>query len=171
MAELLVKAKVHWMDSLKQDDIDKLNKYDKRGYDARTNIGDVIAVRPDGWTWGKCECLPDYIVVKVPNVKEEDLKYLEDHHKADVDVAVSINIDKTTYDDVDKRAKTLSQFNIKGIPSVISISANEYKINMTCTENIIKKMRRYKIDHTKFNFVDSVQEVKDVKSLGITEKV
>lgn len=32
------------------------------------DIGDIVSVQRDGWTWGKCECLPDYLVVKLPGV-------------------------------------------------------------------------------------------------------
>lgn len=30
--------------------------------------GDIVVVRPDGWQWGRNECLPDFIVVKVPGL-------------------------------------------------------------------------------------------------------
>lgn len=40
--------------------------------------GDVIVVRGDGWKWGKEECLPRYIVVKMPGVLEEDAKKYEE---------------------------------------------------------------------------------------------
>lgn len=40
--------------------------------------GDIIVVRPDGWEWGKEECLPNYIVVKLPGVKIEDAKKYEE---------------------------------------------------------------------------------------------
>ena len=59
-AELLVKAEDAWGDD-----------------PSRSRKGDIIVVRPDGWKWGKEECLPRFIVIKVPNVKAEDLKYLE----------------------------------------------------------------------------------------------
>ena len=78
MAELLVKAKAHWMDSLSQQDVDALSDKKKNSYNARSQIGDVILVRPDGWKWGKCECLPGYIVIKLSGTPEKDLKYLEE---------------------------------------------------------------------------------------------
>jgi hypothetical protein len=37
--------------------------------------GDVICVRPDGWRWGKCECLPEYVIVKTPDSVDEVKKY------------------------------------------------------------------------------------------------
>jgi len=78
MAELLVKAKDHWMDSLKQEDIDKLSDHQKEAYEARTRKGDIIVVRPDGWKWGKEECPPNFVVIKLPEVKYEDAKKYED---------------------------------------------------------------------------------------------
>jgi hypothetical protein len=50
---------------------------EKQSYEARSQIGDIIVVRPDGWAWGKCECPPEYVIVKVPTMKEVDAKYLE----------------------------------------------------------------------------------------------
>lgn len=76
-AELLVKAKPHWMDDLKQSDIDKMSEGDKQSYEARSQIGDVIVVKPDGWNWGKEECLPNFIVIKIPDLKYEDAKNYE----------------------------------------------------------------------------------------------
>ena len=59
MAELLIKAEEPW-------------KITEEG----SRKGDVIVVRPDGWEWGKEECLPRFVVVKVPG-SEKDNKYLE----------------------------------------------------------------------------------------------
>ena len=60
--------------------------------------GDVIVVRPDGWEWGKEECLPRYIVVKLPGVKEVDAKKYEEQLTETKDVPFSITlvpVDKT----------------------------------------------------------------------------
>ena len=41
-------------------------------------LGHVIAVMPDGHKWGKEECLPKFYIVKLPEVKVEEVKkYLE----------------------------------------------------------------------------------------------
>lgn len=78
MAELLVKAKAHWMDSLPQSEIDKMDEDKLRSFNGRSQIGDVIVVKPDGWKWGKEECLPNFVVVKIPDLKIEDAeKYQE----------------------------------------------------------------------------------------------
>ena len=76
-AELLIQARNHWMDNLSQSEIDKMSVNEKQSYDARSQIGDIIVVRPDGWVWGKEECLPRFVVVKLPNVSVDDVKYLE----------------------------------------------------------------------------------------------
>ena len=77
-AELLVKAKPHWQDAWKADDVDKLSVDEKRSYESRSQIGDVIVVRPDGWKWGKEECLPNFVVIKIPDLKVEDAKKYEE---------------------------------------------------------------------------------------------
>lgn len=80
-AELLVRAKSHWMDNLTQAEIGLLiadKKITQESYNARSQIGDVIVVRPDGWQWGKEECLPNYIVIQIPDLKYEDAKKYEE---------------------------------------------------------------------------------------------
>jgi len=78
MAELLVRAKSHWMDSFTQAQIDSLDESKKASRNARTQIGDIICVRPDGWTWGKEECLPTFIVARLPQYSVEDAKHFEE---------------------------------------------------------------------------------------------
>jgi hypothetical protein len=77
-AELLVRAKPHWMDSLIQKDVDVMSTEQKQSYESRSQIGDVVVVRPDGWAWGKEECLPNYVVVKVPQMTESEAKKYEE---------------------------------------------------------------------------------------------
>jgi len=78
MAELLVRAKNHWMDELTQKEVDALPDGNKETYTARSQKGDIIVVKPDGWIWGKSERLPNYVVVKVPGMKYEDAKKYEE---------------------------------------------------------------------------------------------
>ena len=59
-AELLVKAEDAW---------GKL--------ESRSRKGDVIVVRPDGWKWGKEECPPQFVVVKLKGVDVKDVKHYE----------------------------------------------------------------------------------------------
>ena len=74
MAELLIQAKSHWMDKFTQEQVDKMSIGEKRSYSARAQIGDVIVVCPDGWKWGREECLPNYVVIKVPTLTVEEAK-------------------------------------------------------------------------------------------------
>ena len=77
-AELLVKANKHWMDDFTQFEVDEMTSDQKQSYEARSQIGDIIVVRPDGWNWGKEEGLPKYVVVKVPQITEAEAKKYEE---------------------------------------------------------------------------------------------
>lgn len=77
MAELLVRASGHWLDSKTQAQVDAMSAGDRQSYNARSQVGDIIVVKPDGWVWGLEECLPTFIVVKLPGVSEEESKYYE----------------------------------------------------------------------------------------------
>lgn len=76
-AEFLVRAKGHWMDNLSQEEVDAMSNEKKEQYDARTQKGDIIVVKPDGWEWGSGERLPDFVVVKIPSMTYEDAKEYE----------------------------------------------------------------------------------------------
>ena len=78
MAELLLKAKPHWMDALTAGEVEKLSPEARAGYEARSQIGDIIVVRPDGWRWGREECLPNFIVVKAPSFSFEQARRYEE---------------------------------------------------------------------------------------------
>ncbi len=78
MAELLVRAKNHWMDSFTPDQVSALSPGQLAEYNARTQLGDIIVVRPDGWGWGKEECLPNFIIVQLPNVPVAAVQQMED---------------------------------------------------------------------------------------------
>jgi len=68
MAELLIRASKHWLDDHTQEQVDAMPQNEKESYNARTQIGDIIIVKPDGWEWGKEECLPTFLVIKLPQV-------------------------------------------------------------------------------------------------------
>ena len=41
-------------------------------------IGDVIIAKPNGWRWGKKECLPSYYIIKIPDLSVKEAEsYLE----------------------------------------------------------------------------------------------
>jgi len=89
MAEILIQAKDHWTENLSPSEINKLEK-EHPGFKAkreRRNVkGCPIVVKPDGWKWGKRECLPDYVVIQIPDMTiEEALAYLEPEFDTSVD--------------------------------------------------------------------------------------
>ena len=115
MAELLIKAKPHWMDDLKQEDIDKMTKEQKLSYDARSQLGDIVVVRPDGWNWGREECLPNFIIVKVPQMTETEAKKYEESLMSLDEKPVLLKhrkytIDKTVVDDVKTTIGSSAEF-------------------------------------------------------------
>jgi len=73
--EALVRAKPHWIDSVSTTTL-PTSMLDT--YQTRLQIGDIMVIRPDGWEWGRAECLPNFIVVKVPSVTMEQAKKYED---------------------------------------------------------------------------------------------
>lgn len=75
MAELLVQAKSHWMDNMSQQDIKNLNEDRKKSRDSRIRLGDIVVVKPNGWEWGREERLPNYLVIKVPQLTVEQVEH------------------------------------------------------------------------------------------------
>lgn len=75
MAEFLVRAVGHYLDDV---DPNTLPEHKREQWYARTQKGDVFCVRPDGWTWGTKECLPGWIVLKVPGLSVETVKHMEE---------------------------------------------------------------------------------------------
>ena len=75
MCELLIQAKGHWMDNFTQGQIDALDDGQKKSRNARIQLGDIVVVRPDGWVWGREECLPNYLVVKLPQLTVEQVEH------------------------------------------------------------------------------------------------
>ena len=66
------------MDDFTKDQIDKMSEGERQSFNARSQIGDIIVVRGDGWKWGKEECPPNFIVVKVPQITEAEAKVYEE---------------------------------------------------------------------------------------------
>lgn len=77
-AELLVKAKPHWKDSWSQAKVDKLTVTQKEQYETRSQIGDIVVVKPNGWEWGREECLPNFVVIQVPDMTYDEAKIYEE---------------------------------------------------------------------------------------------
>ena len=67
--------------------------------------GDIIVVRPDGWKWGKEECLPNYIVYKLPGLTEEEAKKYEESLTKEVSVTDEISKETRTESQMVKKRK------------------------------------------------------------------
>lgn len=66
MAQFLIKAQEPW------------NNASGDAPPERSRLGDIIVVRPDNHVWGREECLPRFLVVKVTNMTYDDAKHLEE---------------------------------------------------------------------------------------------
>lgn len=73
--EALIQAKPHWKDSWDNQKVNSLTAQEKQQYDSRIEIGDIVVIKPNGWEWGREETLPNYYIVKVPNVTVEQAQY------------------------------------------------------------------------------------------------
>lgn len=49
----------------------------------RPQPGDVVAIRPDGWEWGRAEGPPDFAVVPIPDLTDTDRRALLAHEYRD----------------------------------------------------------------------------------------
>ena len=72
MCELLIQAKPSWLESATQEQLDKCNP---ASVNARIQIGDIVVIKPNGWEWGREETLPNYYIIKVPNISVEEAEY------------------------------------------------------------------------------------------------
>ena len=78
MCEFLIYAKVQWMEGVSEKDREKWTSDQWAKYNRRLVKGNPIVVKPDGWKWGKEECPPSFVVLKIPDMTvEEGVKYLE----------------------------------------------------------------------------------------------
>jgi hypothetical protein len=74
--EFLIKVKPSWMEAL--SDQERIQKGIVEEYNRRGVVGDIIVVRPGGWKWGKEECLPNFIIIKIPDMTMQEGKKYED---------------------------------------------------------------------------------------------
>lgn len=72
MAEILIYAKVHWMETATAEQKAKWDDRRWAAYERRLVKGNPIIVKPDGWKWGKRECPPDFVVLKIPGLSVEE---------------------------------------------------------------------------------------------------
>lgn len=123
-AEFLVRAKGHWKDEWTQQQVNALSTQDRKTYEARSQREDIVVVRPDGWQWGSKECLPDFVVIKVPGmtmaaasqyegplILDGRLKKAKKWHvrKQDIDDAIANNQSVITMTESDFNGKKLEK--------------------------------------------------------------
>ena len=77
MCEALIRAKGHWKDAWNNPTVNALSTSERQSYDARTQLGDIVVIRPDGWVWGREEGLPNFVLVKIPDMTVEEAKQYE----------------------------------------------------------------------------------------------
>jgi len=171
MAKLLIRAQAHYLDKLTQEEVDKMTKEERQSYDARSQIGDIIVVRPDGWVWGKEECLPNFVVVKIPD-KAEDVKYLEESLMQDEVVPVILKVDSADWADEAKKAEFIQSNQMTAIPLVKSTSLEGTKEVSTVEGEQIKtyllRIRKHQVDPTLIK--DPILELKDLAEANLTIK-
>lgn len=153
MAELLVRAKNHWMDDLSKEEVDSMSVDALASYKARSQKGDVIVVRPDGWPWGKEECLPNFVIVKVPDISIEEAKKYEEPL-----------IEKVIEKDAEGKDTEVSKL----------ISCRKYSLPKADIENQINN-NETNLHLSKSVLISKISEkniadVKDAKSLDLKEK-
>lgn len=119
-AEFLVRAKGHWMDNYNYEQIDNLTSEQYVQFNARTQTGDIVVVRPDGWEWGREECLPNFIVIKIPGVAIEDGKKYEQPLRKEIIKQIERYVDKDVWDDEVKQADFIKEGNFISVPLVKS---------------------------------------------------
>lgn len=75
MAELLIKA----VDATHPDPVKDLRGCYKKG--------DVVVIKPDGWSWGKEELKKEkFYILRIPDKKPEELEYLVKEHIVQVGI-------------------------------------------------------------------------------------
>jgi len=136
-AELLVKASGHWMDELTQSEVDKMTPDARQSYDARSQKGDIVVVRPDGWKWGKEECLPNYIVVKVPEMTEAEAKKYEEPLTEEVVKTVTID-----GKDVEQTEQVMVRFRKIALPQTDVTACKTGTVSLTKTALTSKEITK-----------------------------
>ena len=128
MAELLVRAKPYWMDSLTKKEVDKMSESEKQTYEARSQIGDIICVYPDGTC--KEEPAPNsvYAIVKIPGLSYRDAKDKYEQHLSELIKDKDGKI--TDYKVLRYRKYSLPDTDIKAIALTTSKVATLTKVSM-----------------------------------------
>ena len=155
MAECLIRAKGHWKDSWTPAQVNKLSIAEKEQYDARTQLGDIVVIRPDGWEWGREECLPNFILVKIPDMTVEEAKQYEDSIMGIGEYDWSIRIAKEKWDSAQDKTALFPEIEFKTTPSIISETADEYVIGAIVFRSKMFRFRKHFLKPTWVNTIIS----------------
>jgi hypothetical protein len=128
MAELLIKAREPWNNDISTL---KMTEDEKRSFDSRTRKGDIIVVRPDGWQWGKLECLPDYVVVKTKDSYDDAKKY-EEPLTEEKEVTVDKRTETTT-EVIKCRKHAITALSVDGIADEVKDFEEITPVELTAT--------------------------------------
>ncbi len=78
MAEILVRAKNHWAESIPPGQRNSWPQKRKDKFERRIQFGDIMRVEEDGFVWGSKEGMPDWILIKVLGLsKAEAEQYID----------------------------------------------------------------------------------------------
>jgi len=127
-----------------------------------SEVGDIIAICPDGHVWGKSEGLPEYCVIKLPNLKVSDIDYLKSPLISNVDSEISLRIDKGIWENQLHKDKMLTNLSFINTPVSIPQEDNTYLVMGKVSTSKLAKRRKYKIP------ISLVQEQLDNKESIIT---
>jgi len=124
-AEILIRAKAHWMETADttgwtQEQLDEKHQ--------ATTKGSPIVVMPDGWKWGKKECAPDFIILKIPGLSPDKIsRYLEELR------------DSTDFSKIIKRVRHKLPDGF--VDSIMTKSSGVATITKTKLKNVIRRFR------------------------------
>jgi hypothetical protein len=145
MAELLIQAKPHHLDSASQSQIDAMPGYDKDSFNARARQGCIICVYEDG----RCTEPPcknsAYIIVRLIGVNLSDVKYLVSPLYKDEERTITVEVPKTYIDNVFSRDILMADMRFKAIPIVMAATDNQYTISGVATKAILKHKHAYRV--------------------------
>jgi hypothetical protein len=145
MAEFLLRAKPHWKDTWDSAKLATLSQQELRQYNARTQIGDIVIVRPDGWVWGNEECLPNFLVVKVPGVVLPH--NYEESLNEDYIATRTMQVDVGIWNDETEKAKWIARMRFLSTPTVDSLDNVKmlYTVTGEVTESRMIKHRKFQV--------------------------
>jgi hypothetical protein len=72
------------MEAIPENQKARWTKEQRDNYEARAVVGDVIVARQLGWTWGREENLPRYVIIRVNGMNIAEARKFEERLEDDV---------------------------------------------------------------------------------------